>query len=118
MPSHAPATRKPCRPASMLLAALAVLVPLRAAQGQGSGAAGVAPPAAAPTTPAEIQPGHPAPPPSSSSSQGSSSQGGPQSAVPAPLPPGSRADTPNGSARNGVIAPPGTPGGNSQVNPK
>ena len=69
---------------------------------------------------------------------------GPQTAVPAPLPPGSRADTPGGSARNGVIAPPptssdtginkgalprgtepmpvirppGTAGGNQQVVPK
>lgn len=69
---------------------------------------------------------------------------GPQTAVPAPLPPGTGADTPGGSARNGVIAPPptstdpginrgapprgtepmpvirppGTAGGNSQVVPK
>ena len=69
---------------------------------------------------------------------------GPQTAVPAPLPPGSRADTPGGSAKNGVITPPptssdsginrgapprgtepmpvirppGTAGGNQQVVPK
>ena len=69
---------------------------------------------------------------------------GPQTAVPAPLPPGSGADTPGGSARNGiirpppvsgdpginrgapgagagsmpVIRPPGTPGGNQEVIPK
>ena len=56
--------------------------------------------AAAPTTPAEIQPGHPAP-----ATTGSTGQ---QSATPAPLPSG--ADTPGGSARNGVIAPPATAG--------
>lgn len=33
---------------------------------------------------------------------------GSQQAVPAPLPPGSDADTPGGSARNGVIRPPAT----------
>ena len=33
---------------------------------------------------------------------------GPQTAVPAPLPPGSGADTPGGSARNGIIQPPST----------
>ncbi len=33
---------------------------------------------------------------------------GPQTAVPAPLPPGSGADTPGGSAKNGVITPPPT----------
>ena len=69
---------------------------------------------------------------------------GPQTAVPAPLPPGSGADTPGGSARKGVIVPPpvshdpginrgtpptgtfpmpvirppGTAGGNQQVVPK
>jgi hypothetical protein len=31
---------------------------------------------------------------------------GPQTALPAPLPPGSGADTPGGSARKGVIVPP------------
>lgn len=31
---------------------------------------------------------------------------GPQTAVPAPLPPGSGADTPGGSARKGIIVPP------------
>ena len=35
---------------------------------------------------------------------------GPQTAVPAPLPPGSGADTPGGSSRNGVIAPPSVAG--------
>jgi hypothetical protein len=38
---------------------------------------------------------------------------GPQTAVPAPLPPGSGADTPGGSAKNGIIRPPpvsGDPG--------
>ncbi len=42
-------------------------------------------------------------------------QTGPQAAVPAPLPPGSDADTPGGSARNGVIAPPPT-GGDPGIN--
>ncbi len=51
------------------------------------------PQAVSPGTPAEIQPGHEA--------------GGPQTAKPAPLPPGSGADTPGGSARHGVISPPG-----------
>lgn len=38
---------------------------------------------------------------------------GPQTVIPTPLPPGSGADTPGGSARNGVIRPPpvsGDPG--------
>lgn len=41
---------------------------------------------------------------------GGTSGSGPQSAVPAPLPPGAGADTPGGSARGGVIAPPPTSG--------
>ncbi len=41
-------------------------------------------------------------------------QSSPQSAVPAPLPPGS-ADTPGGSARNGVIKPPPV-AGDTEIN--
>ncbi len=57
--------------------------------------------AVSPTTPAEIQPGHP--PPASTGSTGA-----PQTAIPTPLPPGAGADTPGGAARNGVITPPAT----------
>ena len=57
--------------------------------------------AVSPTTPAEIQPGHP--PPASTGSTGTS-----QPLTPAPLPPASGADTPGGAARNGVITPPPT----------
>ena len=60
--------------------------------------------AVAPTTPAEIQPGHPPPP-----------AGTPQQVSPTPLPPGAGADTPGGAARNGVIAPP-APTADSAIN--
>lgn len=77
-----------------------------AAYGQGSPIASDAvPPATAPTTPAEIQPGHPASNKPAIIAPGKGGSG-PQTAVPAPLPPRSGADTPGGSAKNGVIAPP------------
>ena len=79
----------------------------------GSSSPNTLPPAATPTGPAELQPGHTIPPPA-----GTATQSGPQSIVPNPLPPGTGSDTPGGSARNGVIAPPGTAGGNPQVVPK
>jgi len=93
--------------------ALALAGPITTAHGQGGPTASDAvPPAAAPTAPAEIQPGHPANgrPTVIAPSKGES---GPQTAVPAPLPPGAGADTPGGSARGGLIAPPpasGDPG--------
>jgi hypothetical protein len=96
------------------LAGLTLACPVAAVHGQpGSSASDAVPPATSPAAPAEIQPGHPPPP-----SAGGTVRTGPQSAVPTPLPPGLKADTPGGSARNGVIAPPGTPGGNPQVVPK
>ena len=130
-----------------VLATLALATSLAAANAQNSTPGGETapgtPPAAQPTTPAEIQPGHSAggKPTIVAPSTGAS---GPQTAVPAPLPPGAGADTPGGSARKGVIAPPptasdqginrgapstgtfpmpvirppGAPGGNEQVVPK
>ncbi len=53
--------------------------------------------------------------PPASSTRGRDVPSGPQSVVPAPLPPGSGADIPGGSARNGVIAPPGISGNASRV---
>jgi hypothetical protein len=100
-------------PAWIALTALALACATSAVYGQtGPSAPNAVPPAASPTTPAEIQPGHPPPP------AGNAAPTGPQSALPAPLPPGAGADTPGGSARNGVIAPPGTANGNPQVIPK
>jgi len=122
---------------STALAALALGASLVAAHGQSSITPPDAPAAAQPTTPAEVQPGHGVVAPSTGSS-------GPQTAIPAPRPPGSGADTPGGSARSGVIAPPpaagdaainrgapgaaagtmpvipppGAPGGNQRVVPK
>jgi hypothetical protein len=79
-------------------AALVLLTAAAAHAQSGPVASDAVPSASSPAAPAEIQPGHPAPATADAS--------GPQSAVPAPLPPGARADTPGGSARNGVIAPP------------
>lgn len=139
--TEAAASRTCARPGWGALAASGALLALAAAayaQG-GATASDAVPPAASPAAPAEIQPGHP--PPATTGSTGSS---GPQSAAPAPLPPGARADTPGGSSRHGVIAPPsavgdqeinkgapgagalgtpvipppGTPGGNPKVVPK
>ena len=96
------------------LAGLTLAYPATAVHGQAApGTSDAIPPVMSPAAPAEIQPGHPPPPPA-----GDTARTGPQSVVPTPLPPGVKADTPGGSARNGVIAPPGTPGGNPQVVPK
>lgn len=118
------------------LAAVALAGSVVAAHGQSSITPPDAPAAAQPTTPAEVQPGRPVAP-----SMGNS---GPQTVAPTPLPPGTGADTPGGSARSGVIPPPpaagdaainkgapgagtatmpvipppGTPGGNQRVVPK
>lgn len=86
------------------LATLALAGAMSAAHGQGNPPATTVPPAAQPTTPAEIQPGHPA------DGKPAAPGSGPQTAVPAPLPPGAGADTPGGSARGGVIPPPPTSG--------
>lgn len=90
-----------------LATTLALAGSLSAAHGQAAGptASDAAPPASSPSAPAEIQPGHTAGtnPAVVAPSTGSS---GPQTAAPAPLPPGSGADTPGGSARSGVIRPP------------
>ena len=64
--------------------------------------------ALAPTTPAEIQPGHP--PPATTGSTGT-----PQSVVPTPLPPDAKPDTPGGAARDGVITPP-APAADAAIN--
>ena len=101
-------------PAWIVLTGVTLVCSISAVFGQtGPTASDAVPPATSPAAPAEIQPGHPPPP-----ADGNTARTGPQSAVPTPLPPGARADTPGGSARNGVIAPPGTPGGNPQVVPK
>lgn len=84
------------------LGAAAVAVAVLAAPASGAWAQA----ALAPTTPAEIQPGHP--PPATTGSTGTS-----QSVTPAPLPSG--ADTPGGAARNGVITPP-APAADSAIN--
>lgn len=123
------------------LASLAVAGAITAAHAQSSITPPDAPPAAQPSTPAEIQPGHPADGRSGivAPSTGTS---GPQTVAPAPLPPGTAADTPGGSARGGVIPPPpaagdaainkgapstgpmpvipppGSPGGNPRVVPR
>ena len=94
--------------AGALGAMLATGGPVRAQS--GSTASDAVPPAASPAAPAEIQPGHPPP-----ATTGSTGQSGPQAATPVPLPPGAGADTPGGSARNGVIAPP-PPAGDSAIN--
>jgi len=87
------------------LAALALAISIGAAHGQSSLTPPDAPAPAQPSTPAEIQPGHTAGtnPAVVAPSTGSS---GPQIVAPAPLPPGATADTPGGTARNGVISPP------------
>ncbi len=101
-------------PAWIVLTGLTLACSISAVYGQtGPPASDAVPPATSPAAPAEIQPGHSLPP-----ATGNTAPTGSQSAVPAPLPPGAGADTPGGSARNGVIAPPGTPGGNPQVVPK
>lgn len=93
-------------PVLLVLAAGSMMALAGAAHGQGNPAASdAAPPATSLAAPAEIQPGHPAP-----VVTGSTGASGPQSATPAPLPPGTRADTPGGSARDGVIAPPAVAG--------
>jgi hypothetical protein len=101
-------------PAWIVLPGLTLACSISAVYGQtGPTAPDAVPPATSPAVPTEIQPGHSLPP-----ATGNTAPTGPQSAVPAPLPPGAGADTPGGSARNGVIAPPGTPGGNPQVIPR
>lgn len=110
---HAVAQRGLARPHARLawtsVVALALAASITAARGQSSVTPPDAPPAAQPSTPAEIQPGHGAGANSTivAPSTGSS---GPQTAAPTPLPPGTAADTPGGTARNGVIAPPPTAG--------
>lgn len=106
MKSRARATalrRSPPLPGALVLATGALLLALiGAAHGQsGPTASDAVPPATSPASPAEIQPGHPAP---------TGNASGPQTAVPTPLPPGAKPDTPGGSARGGVIAPPATTG--------
>ncbi len=101
------------------------------------------PPTNQPTPPAEITPSHPANGRPAPGVPGADVQRGPQTNVPAPLPPGTRPDTPGGSTSNGVarppnpadseinkgapapglfptpvIPPPGAPGGNPFVVPK
>lgn len=107
-----------------LTAAGTVAILSASAHGQSSPTASDAvPPATSHAAPAEIQPGHP--PPAYTGSTGSATATGPQLATPAPLPRG--ADTPGGSARNGIIAPPavvgdhdinrGAPGGSALGTP-
>ncbi len=89
-----------CRPSARLIVraltlAASMAAPIEAALAQ------------APSAPAEIQPGHPAPPTTGST-------GAPQQVTPPPLPGGS-ADTPGGAARNGVIAPP-APAADAAIN--
>jgi Uncharacterized protein conserved in bacteria (DUF2171) len=95
---------------------LALAGSITAAHGQGGPTASDAvPPAAAPTAPAEIQPGHPGDGGQSTVVAPSKGESGPQTAAPAPLPPSAGADTPGGSARGGVIATPPT-AGDAEIN--
>ena len=138
--AHAVALRRQHAQQSRLkwtvLVPLALAGSITAAHGQANPPAPATPPGGQPTAPAEIQPGHPADGTPATSGSGS------QTAVPAPLPPSAGADTPGGSARNGVIRPPpvagdtgmtsgappvgtmpvipppGTAGGNQRVVPK
>ena len=105
---------KPFWPTSLIWADFATMLSLEAAHGQTSvPIPDTVAPVVSPSSPAEVQPGHPL-----SSTTGRSRETSPQNVAPIPLPPGSGADTPNGSARDGVITPPGSPGGNPQVVPK
>ena len=89
-----------------LAAAGAIAAVAGTAHGQGGPTASDAvPPATSLASPAEIQPGHPAP-----AATGSTGSSGPQAATPAPLPRSAGADTLGGSARNGVIQPPAVTG--------
>ena len=95
------------RPRWIVLAAFGLASMAASANGQTNPPVATVPPAGQPTTPAEIQPGHPA------TGDAPASRTAPQTAVPAPLSPGAGADTPGGSARSGVIRPPpaaGDPG--------
>ncbi len=103
---HTTARRRSLRATMLVLAVSALAFPISDASAQTSSSGGAA-------APAEIQPGHK--PPSAGRSDAPS---GPQSVVPSPLPPGSRADTLGGSARDGVITPPGTAGSTPSVIPK
>jgi hypothetical protein len=100
------------------------------------------PPSAQPGAPAEIQPGHPVNGEPLAGGSGRGAGSGPQSAMPTPLPPGAKPDTPGGRASGGIANPPrhvdpqmnrkapengargsvipapGTPGGRQDINPK
>jgi len=89
-----------------------------AAHGQdGPTASDAVPPAASPRAPAEIQPGHPADGqrPGAAVVAPGKEGSGPQTVAPTPLPPGAGTDTPGGSARGGVIAPPPA-AGDAEIN--
>ena len=125
-----------------LLQATALAFSSQFARAQVSPPAPALPPTAQLGTPAEIQPGNPVNGKSRAGGPGTQAGSGPQSAVPAPLPPGTQPDTPGGRTSGGiaqppshvdpgmhrqapeqgapgsVIPPPGTPGSKQDIVPK